>query len=105
RADRPGLCGADRDRVHLRSVLVPVQSLRHDLYVHVGALHLPALSLRSVDEAGMEVDDPAGDGQSAGDGSVDTRENAILGCKMSLFRKLFLVDLIEGMKVTFGYQN
>jgi NADH-quinone oxidoreductase subunit I len=24
---------------------------------------------------------------------------------MSLFRKLFLVDLFEGMKVTFGYQN
>ena len=24
---------------------------------------------------------------------------------MSWFRKLFLVDLIEGMKVTFGYQN
>src|SRR5438045_9156588 len=100
-----GLCRTDGDSLHLRALLVLRQGLRHHLYVHVGAVYVPTLPLRSVDEAGLEVDDSACHVQSLDNGGRNTREKTVLGCSMSGFVNTSRSDVTELLRLTFGNRD
>src|SRR4051812_23352910 len=98
---RTAAAGADGARARARHLLVLAEGCGIHVSLHLVPRHVPAVSLRSADAPGVEVHDPAGnrgadpDGRPGGD-AVTVKQ---------FLRKVLLIDLLQGMSLTFRYQD
>src|ERR1035438_5425032 len=108
---RPGAAGAGSERSRTRHLLVRRQSCFLHVLVHLVPRDVPALPLRPAHEGGLES--TAADGLGRADchralgpdaATVGCDHGGVAMSLTPLLRKIFLVDLVKGLKVTFRYQ-